>query len=63
KAGLVTLKVYDMLGKEVATLVNGTQAAGHYSVQFNASTLSSGVYIYRIQSNNFTAVKKLVLLK
>ncbi len=63
KAGLVTLKVYDLLGREVATLINGNQAAGKYSVQFNASKLASGVYIYRIQSNNFSAVKKLMLLK
>ncbi len=63
KAGLVTLKVYDLLGREVATLINRNQAAGKYSVQFNASKLASGVYIYRIESNNFSAVKKLMLLK
>lgn len=63
KEGMVTLKVFDMLGKEVATLVNKYQTPGNYSVNFNASNLPSGVYIYKIESNNFSAVKKLMLLK
>lgn len=63
KEGMVTLKVFDMLGKEVATLVNKYQTPGNYSVSFNASNLPSGVYIYKIESNNFNAVKKLMLLK
>lgn len=63
KQGLVTLKVYNMLGEEVATLVNQNQNAGNYSVNFNASQLASGVYMYRIDSGNFTATKKLILLK
>ena len=50
--GLVTLKVFDIMGKEVATLVNEQQTAGYYTVNFNASVLSSGVYFYRIQSEN-----------
>ncbi len=63
KEGLVTLKVYDMLGKEVITLVNESKPAGQYSIKFDASALTSGVYIYRIQANDFVSVKKLILLK
>ncbi len=63
KAGLVTLKVYDILGREVASLVNEKQAAGKYSVEFNADRLASGVYIYRIHAGDFVSVKKLMLLK
>jgi len=63
KEGLVTLKVYDMLGKEVTVLVNQNQSVGKYSVTFDASSLTSGVYIYRIQANDFISVKKLLLLK
>jgi ligand-binding sensor domain-containing protein len=61
--GHVTLKVYDILGKEIATLVNVEKPAGSYSVNFNGSNLSSGVYIYRIQAGSFTQSRKLVLLK
>jgi hypothetical protein len=63
KESNVTLSVYDMLGKEVAALVNGKQAAGDYSVAFDASRLSSGVYMYRLQSGSFVQTKKMVLLK
>jgi hypothetical protein len=63
KDGMVTLKVYDILGAEVATLVNEEKAAGKYEVNFNANKLASGVYIYRIQVNEFISVKKMVLLK
>jgi len=62
-AGLTTLKVYNVLGQEAATLVNEVQAPGTYTVRFNASSLSSGVYFFRIQSGSFSAVKKMVLLK
>lgn len=61
--GLVTLRVYDLLGKEVATLVNEEKSAGTYVVRFDASRLASGVYFYRIVSGNFVSTKKLVLLK
>ncbi|CAN5465251.1 hypothetical protein BH10BAC5_BH10BAC5_11860 [soil metagenome] len=61
--GLVTLKVYDMTGKETATLVNGQMSSGSYSVDFNASSLSSGIYFYSIQSGNFTDTKKMMLVK
>jgi len=55
--------IYDILGREVQTLVNGNLEAGYYEVNFNAANLVSGVYIYRIQSGDFTQTKKLLLLK
>jgi len=61
--GFVKLAIYNMLGEEVTTLVNTTQKAGKYEVNFNASNLASGVYVYRIESANFNAVKKLMLMK
>jgi hypothetical protein len=61
--GNVVLKVYNVLGKEVATLVNGFQKAGGKEVSFNASNLPSGMYIYTIKSGNFTSSKKMMLLK
>lgn len=63
KEGLVALKVYDILGAEVATLVNEEKVAGKYEVNFNASKLASGVYIYRLNVNDFVNVKKMVLVK
>jgi len=63
KSGLVTLKVYDVIGKEVATLVNDVKNPGNYAVNFNASALSSGVYFYKLESNEFTSVKKMMLIK
>lgn len=59
----VVLKVYNVLGKEVATLVNGQQVAGQHSIKFNAASLPSGVYIYKLEAGNFTSAKKLVLMK
>lgn len=61
--GLVTLKVYDLLGREVASLVNETQTPGTYTVDWNASNNPSGVYFYRLQTNNFTDTKRMVLVK
>ena len=61
--GIVTLKIYDILGSEVATLVNEEKLAGKYEVNFNASSLASGVYIYKIQSGSFINSKKMILLK
>ncbi len=63
KPGLVTLKVYNMLGQQVAALVNKEQAAGNYSVNFDGGKLSSGVYIYRLSAGVFSIAKKLILLK
>jgi photosystem II stability/assembly factor-like uncharacterized protein len=61
--GFVTLKVYDVLGREVASLVNADKKAGYYSCDFDASKLSSGVYIYKITANNFVQSKKMLLVK
>jgi hypothetical protein len=61
--GFVKLVVYNMLGETVAVLVNGTQKAGRYEVNFDASGISSGVYVYRIEASNFIASRKLILLK
>ncbi len=61
--GFVTLKIYDMLGREVRTLVNGYKSQGKYSVSFDASNISSGVYFYQLKSGNYTSIKKMVLLK
>jgi len=60
---LVTLIIYDILGRKVATLVNKVQKAGNYEVKFDASNLSSGVYIYQLQSGGFLKSRKIVLLK
>ncbi len=59
----VTLKVYDVLGNEVANLVNKNQNAGSYNVNFDASGLASGLYIYKLSAGNFTSSKKMLLLK
>ncbi len=59
----VQLVVYDILGREVATLVNQRQAPGNYSVQFDASNLPSGTYFYTLRVGNFAATKKMILLK
>lgn len=61
--GLVILKVYDVLGKEVATLVNEEKPAGSYTVEFNGSNLASGVYFYKLGTGEFVQVKKMLLLK
>jgi len=63
KAGFVTLKVYNLLGQEVATIFEGNQNAGNYIATFDASNLSSGVYMYRLESENVSITKKLVLIK
>lgn len=63
RAGLVSLKVFDILGKEVATLVNERKIAGSYSVDFDASDLPSGIYVYKLTSGKFSDAKKLILLK
>ena len=63
QSSFVTLKVYDIIGNEVATLVNQTQSAGKYDVRFDASNLSNGVYMYSIKTDNFSSTKKMILMK
>ncbi len=63
EAGLVKIKVFDILGGEVAELVNETKEAGNFLVEFNAANLPSGVYIYTMQANNFNSYQKMLLLK
>ncbi len=62
-AGFVSLKVYDILGREVKALVGKVEQPGGYTVTFNAEGLASGVYFYRLQAGNYAAVKKLMVLK
>jgi hypothetical protein len=63
KPALTTLKVYDILGREVMTLVNENQESGPHSIQFNGTALASGIYIYRLRSGSFVDVKKMLFLK
>ena len=63
EASWVTLKVYNIIGQEVASLINGEVNAGYHSVSFDGSKLPSGTYIYRLQTGNFIQTKKMVLLK
>ncbi|MBZ0203613.1 MAG: T9SS type A sorting domain-containing protein [Ignavibacteria bacterium] len=63
KAGFVSLKIYDVLGKEAATLINGEVIAGSYEYEFDASGLPSGVYFYRLVTDGFKDVKKMSLIK
>jgi hypothetical protein len=59
----VSLKVYDVLGNEVATLVNEEKTVGNHTVEFNAANLPSGIYFYQINTGDFVQTKKMVLLK
>ena len=59
----VSLKVYNMLGQEVATIMDGFKEKGSYFVEFNASKLASGVYLYKLQAGSFVSTKKMVLVK
>ena len=63
KQGFVTLKIYDILGREVRTLVNEIKSAGQFSVDFNASEFSSGVYFYKLETNGFSDIKRMMLIK
>jgi len=63
KSGFVTLKIYDILGREIKTLVNEIKQAGNYTVDFNAWEFSSGVYFYRLETEGFTDVKRMMLIK
>lgn len=59
----VTLKIYDLLGNQIVELINKDQSAGSYTVSFNASKISSGIYFYKLQTGNFISTKKMVLMK
>ena len=63
KEGFVTLKVYDILGREVRNIVNEFKQAGSYIVSFDGSALASGIYFYRLESGNFIQVKRMIILK
>jgi hypothetical protein len=58
-----TIKIYDILGNEVKTLVDEYREAGKYQIEFNASELASGVYFYQLKSGDFVSVKKMILMK
>jgi len=60
---MVTLRIFDVLGREVATLVNQYQSAGNHTVSFNASSLASGMYFYKLEAGSFQSIKKMMLLK
>ncbi|MCW9096648.1 MAG: T9SS type A sorting domain-containing protein, partial [Ignavibacteriaceae bacterium] len=59
----VKLAVYNMLGEKVATLVNAQQKSGRYEINFNASNLASGIYLYRLEAQNYVSIKKMILVK
>jgi hypothetical protein len=63
EAGLVSLKIYDILGREVSTLLNEVKPAGSYNINFNAADLTSGIYFYKIQAGSYIQIKKMVLIK
>jgi hypothetical protein len=63
KQGLVNLKIYDILGREIKTLVKEIKSPGEYIVEFNGANLASGVYFYRLEVNGFTDIKKMMLIK
>ena len=63
KASSVTLEVFDMLGRKISILINEQRGAGNYTVNFEASSLSSGMYMYRIKAGDFVKIKKMTLIK
>jgi hypothetical protein len=60
---LTIIKVFDVLGREVATLVNEVKEPGSYTVEFNASSLASGVYFYRLSAGNYLATHEMILMR
>ncbi len=62
-SSFISLKVYDILGNEVATLVNEKQNPGTYTVDFDGSNYSSGIYFYKIETDNFFVTKKMIMIK
>ncbi|MCW9094671.1 MAG: T9SS type A sorting domain-containing protein, partial [Ignavibacteriaceae bacterium] len=63
ETGLVTLKIYDVLGNEIVTLVNEEKSVGIYEINWNANKLSSGIYFYQLKAGSFSQTKKMILLK
>lgn len=63
EASFTSIKIYDVIGNEISTLVNESKLAGTYEVEFNASDLSSGIYYYNIQAGSFNETKKMILMK
>ncbi len=63
EAGLVSIRVYNVLGSELKTLVNGYKARGRYKITFNSAGLPSGVYFYRMETDSFSDIKKMIILK
>lgn len=63
EAGFVKIKVYDILGREIAILVSEEKPVGIYTINFDGSSLSSGIYFYRFQAGSFTQTKKMILTK
>lgn len=61
--GIVRLTVYDLVGREVTTLVNEQKEAGHYTVDFNGEGLASGMYLYRLSAGPYTQIKRMMLAK
>lgn len=59
----VTLKIYDLLGTEISTLVNEDRVAGYHKIEFDATQLSSGIYFYKLSAGNFSDMKKMTVLK
>ncbi|MFN3694349.1 MAG: T9SS type A sorting domain-containing protein, partial [Ignavibacterium sp.] len=60
---MVTIKVFDLLGNEIQTLVNEFQTQNYYEIQFNAENLSSGIYFYQMKAGEFVQTKKMILLR
>ncbi len=63
KSGFVSLKIYDVLGREIKTLVNENKNVGFYEIEFDANNLNSGIYFYKLTTNNFSEMKKMILIK
>ena len=63
KTSFVTLKVYDILGREVAALVNEEKSIGNYKAEFNGNNLSNGIYFYKLQAGDYSIIKKMILIK
>lgn len=62
-SGQVTIKIYNVLGKEVATIIDGEKEAGYHQIEFSGAKLASGIYIYRLETANYISVMKMILMK